>query len=74
LIPVDAAIRASPYVYRKASGMHVCALTVVVMDFVERWLAWSPDGGDGSFEFVFLFGGAIGIVLFVLRDRLRGQK
>lgn len=22
------------------------------MDFIERILGWSPDGGDGSFEFM----------------------
>jgi hypothetical protein len=24
------------------------------MDFVERWLGFSPDGGDGTFELVIL--------------------
>jgi hypothetical protein len=41
------------------------------MDFVERWLGWSPDGGDGTFEMALLLVSGVGIFLFALRDQLR---
>ena len=41
------------------------------MDFFERFLGMAPDGGDGSCELMFLLAGAVGIVLFVLKDQLR---
>ena len=44
------------------------------MDFIERWLGLSPDGGDGSTEALFLFA-AVAVLIavgFYYRDRLRG--
>jgi hypothetical protein len=37
------------------------------MDFIERWFGISPDGGDGSTEFLYIV--AIAAVLAVLVGR-----
>jgi hypothetical protein len=37
------------------------------MDFIERWLGISPDGGDGSTELLYIV--AIAVVLAVLVGR-----
>ena len=41
------------------------------MDFVERWLGFSPDGGDGTFEIAILAALAIALVVVAIRKRLR---
>jgi hypothetical protein len=41
------------------------------MDFIERWLGLSPDGGDGSIEAMFLFAAAAVMLAFFLRYRSR---
>ena len=38
------------------------------MDFIERWLGLSPDGGDGSTEALFVLAALI-IITFVLYRR-----
>jgi len=47
----------------------------LIMDWFERWFGISPDGGDGSTEFLYL-AVAVAIVgltiLLRLRRRLRG--
>jgi hypothetical protein len=42
------------------------------MDFIERWFGLSPDGGDGSTEFLYIVVLAAVVVLIVNRRRLRG--
>lgn len=41
------------------------------MDFIERWFGLSPDGGDGSTEFLYIVVLAVIVVLIVNRRRLR---
>jgi hypothetical protein len=36
------------------------------MDFVERWLGFSPDGGNGSFEALFIVVPVILVMLAVV--------
>ena len=44
------------------------------MDFIERVFGWSPDGGDGSFEFLlFLIPISLIVGIVVLRRR-RAQR
>ena len=46
------------------------------MDWIERWLGWSPDGGDGSVEvlvFVAIIAAAVAIVRHVRARRGRTQ-
>jgi hypothetical protein len=38
------------------------------MDFIEQWLGWSPDKGDGNFEVIVIFAVVISI-LWLLRRR-----
>ena len=40
------------------------------MDFIERWFGLSPDGGDGSTEFLYIVVLAVIVVLIVNRRRL----
>jgi len=46
------------------------------MDFIERIFGFSPDGGDGSFEFLLFAIPLAGIVYLALRRRRRkaGQR
>jgi hypothetical protein len=39
------------------------------MDFIERIFGFSPDGGDGSFEFLLFAIPIAGIIYFWLRRR-----
>jgi hypothetical protein len=41
------------------------------MDFIERWLGFSPDGGDGSTELLYLLVAAAISVLILWRWRAR---
>ena len=41
------------------------------MDFIERWLGISPDGGDGSLEAVYVIALAVLIGAVVTRRSLR---
>jgi hypothetical protein len=41
------------------------------MDFIERWLGISPDGGDGSLEAVYLIALAVLISAVVMGRSLR---
>jgi hypothetical protein len=40
------------------------------MDFIERWLGVSPDGGDGSLEVLYFIALAVVIVAIVFRSRI----
>lgn len=40
------------------------------MDFIERWLGISPDGGDGSLEALYLVAFLAVIAVIVFRRRL----
>jgi hypothetical protein len=42
------------------------------MDFIERWLGVSPDGGDGSTELLYIFVAAT-VVALVLGRRYLAQ-
>jgi len=44
------------------------------MDFIERLLGFSPDGGDGTFEFMLFAIPIAGIVYLVRRRRSRRQQ
>ena len=44
------------------------------MDFIERILGFSPDGGDGSFEFMLFAIPIAGIVYLIWRRRSRQQQ
>ena len=44
------------------------------MDFIERILGFSPDGGDGSFEFMLFAIPIAGIAYLLWRRRERRQK
>lgn len=44
------------------------------MDFIERILGFSPDGGDGSFEFLLFAIPIAGIVYLFWRRRSRRQQ
>ena len=41
------------------------------MDFIERWLGLSPDGGDGSLEALYVAALLAAIAAFVFRRQLR---
>jgi hypothetical protein len=41
------------------------------MDFLERWFALSPDGGDGSLEIVYLAVMALAVGAFLSRWYIR---
>jgi MYXO-CTERM domain-containing protein len=48
-------------------------LAVIVetsVDFIERWFGFSPDGGDGSTELIYILAPAVLLALFVGRRRL----
>ncbi len=40
------------------------------MDFFETWFGWSPDGGDGSTEMIWLGAIVIAVVAIVFRRRI----
>jgi hypothetical protein len=44
------------------------------MDFFERFLGVSPDGGDGSLEALYLLAGAVVVAAAVFRRRLRSRR
>ncbi len=44
------------------------------MDFIERLFGFSPDGGNGSFEFLLFAVPLAGIVYLALRRRWRGRR
>jgi hypothetical protein len=43
------------------------------MDFVERWLGFSPDGGSGAYEVV-LIGVLLAALAAMMRCRLHGVR
>jgi hypothetical protein len=43
----------------------------LTMDFIERWLGISPDGGDGSLEAIYVIALAVLIGAVVMRRSLR---
>jgi hypothetical protein len=40
------------------------------MDFIERWLGFSPDGGDGSTEMLYIVVAAVVLALLVSRRHI----
>ena len=40
------------------------------MDFIERWLSLSPDGGDGTLEVLWFVGFVISILAVVFRRQI----
>jgi hypothetical protein len=42
------------------------------MDFIEKWLGVSPDGGDGSLEMLYVVALGAAICAFIFRSRIRG--
>jgi len=59
------------------SGGAGCALAGAPHEWIERWLGWGPDGGNGSVEFLvaatfFAAGIALTIDRFVKHANLRG--
>jgi hypothetical protein len=44
------------------------------MDFIERWLGISPDGGNGMFEAAILVTLAAALAVVVLRARRSGRS
>jgi hypothetical protein len=42
------------------------------MDFIERWFGFSPDGGDGSLEALYLLVLVIVVAAIMFRGRIRG--
>jgi hypothetical protein len=45
-------------------------LVEISMDFIERWFGFSPDGGDGSTELLYIVAAAVLLGLFVGRRHL----
>ena len=43
------------------------------MDFIERWFGFSPDGGDGSLEFLWIVAIVAVLAAFVFRGRIRSR-
>ncbi len=41
------------------------------MDFIEQLFGLSPDGGDGSLEFLWLAAALVAVGVFVFRRRIR---
>ena len=41
------------------------------MDFIEQWFGVSPDGGDGSLEFLYVMAAAVVVVAIVCRGRIK---
>jgi hypothetical protein len=42
------------------------------MDFIERWLGISPDGGDGSLEGLYLLAIVVILAAIIFRARIQG--
>jgi hypothetical protein len=42
------------------------------MDFIEKWLGISPDGGDGSLEALYLLAVVVVLAAIAFRARIRG--
>lgn len=40
------------------------------MDWIERWTGFSPDNGDGSFEFLIMFAAAAALVCVIILWRV----
>jgi len=40
------------------------------MDFIERWFHVSPDGGNGTLEWLYLAAAIVAAVVFIFRRRL----
>jgi hypothetical protein len=40
------------------------------MDFIERWFGFSPDGGDGSTELLYIVAAIVVLALIVGRRHL----
>jgi hypothetical protein len=40
------------------------------MNFIERWFGFSPDGGDGSTELLYIVAAAVVLALLVGRRHL----
>lgn len=43
------------------------------MDFIERWLGISPDGGDGSLEALYLIAFLVVVAAVFFRARIRAR-
>ncbi|MDE2200919.1 MAG: hypothetical protein KGJ41_18060 [Rhodospirillales bacterium] len=43
------------------------------MDFIEAWLGFSPDGGDGSLEALWAVAILVAVGVVVFRHRLVGR-
>jgi LPXTG-motif cell wall-anchored protein len=41
------------------------------MDFIEQLFGFSPDGGDGSLEFLWLAAALVAVGAFIFRRRIR---
>lgn len=41
------------------------------MDFIEKWLGISPDGGDGSLEALYLLAVVVVLAAIAFRTRIR---
>jgi hypothetical protein len=46
----------------------------VPMDFIERWLGVSPDGGSGTFELALLLALVTPVVVAILERRRRRRS
>ena len=55
----------------RAESPPVPAGQEIEMDFIERIFGWSPDGGDGSFEFLLFALPIAGLCYLAWRRRQR---
>jgi hypothetical protein len=44
------------------------------MDFIERWFGFSPDGGDGSTELIYIVAAGVAIVLIFAFMQLKRRQ
>jgi hypothetical protein len=44
------------------------------MDFIERWFGFSPDGGDGSTELIYIFAAGVAIILVFAFMQLKHRQ
>jgi hypothetical protein len=42
------------------------------VDWIERWTGFSPDNGDGSFEFLIMVAAAAALICVIMLWRLPG--
>ena len=42
------------------------------VDWIERWTGFSPDRGDGSFEFLIMFAAAAALICAIILWRVPG--